>query len=71
MIPPYYDSMIGKLIVQGRTREQAIARMRRALAELLFEGVTTSTDYQMKILQSSAFVNGNFNTNSIANGDFD
>ncbi len=70
-IPPYYDSMIGKLIVQGRTREQAIARMRRALAELLFEGVITSTDYQMKILQSDAFVSGNFHTNSIANGDFD
>lgn len=70
-IPPFYDSMIGKLIVQGRTREQAIARMRRALAELLFEGVTTSTDYQMQILQSPAFVKGNFNTNSIANGDFD
>ena len=70
-IPPFYDSMIGKLIVQGRDRAQAIARMRRALAELLFEGVTTSTDYQMKILQSDAFVRGDFNTNSIANGDFD
>ncbi len=70
-IPPYYDSMIGKLIVQGRDRNQAIARMRRALAELLFEGVTTSTDYQMKVLQSDAFVRGDFNTNSIANGDFD
>ncbi len=70
-IPPYYDSMIGKLIVQGRDRHQAIARMRRALAELLFEGVITSTDYQMKILQSDAFVRGDFNTNSIANGDFD
>ena len=45
--------------------------MRRALAELLFEGVTTSTDYQMKVLQSDAFVRGDFNTNSIANGDFD
>lgn len=70
-VPPYYDSMIGKLIVQGRTREQAIKRMRRALAELLFEGIVTSTDYQMKILQSPNFVKGNFNTNSIANGDFD
>ena len=70
-ISPFYDSMIGKLIVQGRTRHQAISRMRRALAELLFEGVITSTDYQMKILQSAAFVSGNFNTNSIANGDFD
>lgn len=70
-IPPYYDSMIGKLIVQGRNRDQAIARMRRALAELIFEGVTTSTEYQMKVLRSEAFVSGNFNTNSVANGDFD
>lgn len=70
-IPPYYDSMIGKLIVQGRDRTQAISRMRRALAELLFEGVTTSTEYQMKVLRSKAFVKGEFNTNSIANGDFD
>lgn len=70
-IPPFYDSMIGKLIVQGRDREQAMARMRRALAELLFEGVVTNTDYLMKILQSEAFIKGNFHTNSITNGDFD
>ena len=41
MIPPFYDSMIGKLIVSGEDRTQAIARMRRALAETLFDGVTT------------------------------
>lgn len=70
-ISPFYDSMIGKLIVQGRNREQAMARMRRALAELLFEGVVTNTDYLMKILQSEAFIKGNFHTNSITNGDFD
>ncbi len=40
-IPPFYDSMIGKLIVYGSDREQAIVRMRRALAETLFEGVVT------------------------------
>ena len=52
-------------------REQAIVRMRRALAEMLFEGVVTATDYQMHILCSKAFVEANFNVNSIANGDFD
>ena len=70
-IPPFYDSMIGKLIVYGADREQAIVRMRRALAEMLFEGVVTATDYQMHILCSKAFVEANFNVNSIANGDFD
>lgn len=70
-IPPFYDSMIGKLIVYGKDRGQAISRMKRALAETLFDGVVTSTDYQMKILQSRAFEEGNFHTNSIANGDFD
>lgn len=70
-IPPYYDSMIGKMIVYGSDRKQAIARMKRALAETLFEGIQTTTDYQMKILSSNAFATGNFHTNSIANGDFD
>ena len=71
MIPPFYDSMIGKLIVSGCDRAQAIARMRRALAETLFDGVTTSTDFHLHLLSSDAFVSGDFHTNSIANGDFD
>ncbi len=70
-IPPFYDSMIGKLIVTGANREQAIARMQRALAETLFEGVETSTDYQMHILRSERFRNADFNVNSIGNGDFE
>ena len=71
MIPPFYDSMIGKLIVSGCDRAQAIARMRRALAVTLFDGVTTSTDFHLHLLSSDAFVSGDFHTNSIANGDFD
>ncbi|MGI6181537.1 MAG: acetyl-CoA carboxylase biotin carboxylase subunit [Agathobaculum sp.] len=70
-IPPYYDSMIGKLIVSGVDRSQAIARMRRALAETLFEGVVTGTDYQMHILRSKAFEEAQFNVNSIEQGAFD
>lgn len=70
-IPPYYDSMIGKLIVSGVDRSQAIARMRRALAETLFEGVVTGTDYQMHILRSKAFEEAQFNVNSIEHGAFD
>ncbi len=70
-IPPYYDSMIGKMIVYGADRAQAIARMKRALAETLFDGIQTTTDYQMHILSSEAFAKGAFHTNSIENGDFD
>lgn len=69
-IPPFYDSMIGKMIVYGRDRAQAIARMKRALAETLFDGVQTTVDYQMQILSSEAFASGAFHTNSIENGDF-
>ena len=71
MIPPFYDSMIGKLIVSGENRAQAMARMRRALAETLFDGITTSADFQLHLLSSNAFISGNFHTNSIANGDFE
>lgn len=69
-VPPFYDSMIGKLIAYGANREQAICRMKRALTEMLFEGIVTSTDFQMAIINSEAFSKGEFNTNSIANGDF-
>ena len=54
-IPPFYDSMIGKLIVTGKDRAQAIARMRRALAETLFDGVMTSVDFQLGLLSSDIF----------------
>ncbi len=70
-IPPFYDSMIGKLIVYGADRQQAIARMCRALAEMLFEGVVTGADYQMRILRSKAFEQADFHVNSIAQGAFD
>ena len=70
-IPPFYDSMIGKLIVYGADRQQAIARMRRALAEMLFAGVVTGADYQMRILRSKAFEQADFHVNSIAQGAFD
>ena len=69
-IPPFYDSMIAKLIAHGTTREQATARLRRAITEMLFEGIVTSSDYQLGILMSEAFEKFEFNTNSIENGDF-
>lgn len=70
-IPPFYDSMIGKLITFGGDRAEALARMKRALSEMLFEGIVTSADYQMSIFLSEAFETAQFNTNSIEDGTFD
>jgi acetyl-CoA carboxylase, biotin carboxylase subunit len=62
MIPPYYDSMLGKLIAYGKDREEAIARMRRALGELVIEGVKNNIDFQYDIISNSDFIKGNYNT---------
>ncbi len=61
-IPPYYDSMIAKLITHGKTREEAIDRMRRALSEFVVEGVHTTIPFHLKVLQHEKFVEGDFNT---------
>ena len=55
-VPPHYDSMVGKLIVHRPTRAQAIATMIRALKELRIEGIKTSADFQVKVLESQDFV---------------
>lgn len=64
-IPPNYDSMIGKLIVYGETRDEAIMRMRRALVEFIIEGVDTNIDFQFDILNNEKFVSGDFHTGFI------
>lgn len=69
-VPPYYDSMIAKLIVFGATRDIATARMKRALTEMLFDGISTNVDFQLKLINSKIFETGNFHTKSIENGDF-
>lgn len=61
-IPPYYDSMIAKLITYGATREEAIARMKRALSEFVIEGIHTTIPFHIKLLNHEKFVDGNFNT---------
>ena len=55
--------MISKLVVFGNDREEATARMRRALAEYLFEGVITNVDYQIELLSTEAFRTGEFHNN--------
>jgi acetyl-CoA carboxylase biotin carboxylase subunit len=60
-IPPYYDSMIAKLIITGNTREIAIARMKRALLEFKIEGIKTTIPFQHSILDNSDFKSGKYN----------
>lgn len=62
VVPPYYDSMIAKLIVHARTRELAIARMRRALEAMVVEGIKTTIPLQIKIMNDPDFQSGNFST---------
>jgi acetyl-CoA carboxylase, biotin carboxylase subunit len=61
-IPPYYDSMIAKVITYGASREEAISRMKRALAEFVIEGVHTTIPFHLKLLENETFVEGHFNT---------
>ena len=58
VVPPYYDSMIGKLIVHKPTRLQAIECMSRALQELRIEGIKTTVPFHRQILRDSTFVDG-------------
>ena len=64
-IPPYYDSMIAKIIVHAKDRPSAIAKMRSALGEINIDGVTTNLDYQYEIINHSVFQSGNVNTHFI------
>ncbi len=59
-IPPYYDSMIGKLIVHGRNREEAIRRLRRAITETVVEGVKTTLPLHLWILEQEEFLSGDY-----------
>ena len=61
-IPPYYDSMIGKLIAIARTREEAIDTMYRALSEYIIEGVKTTIPFHLKLMKNEKFKEGDFNT---------
>ncbi|CDY77033.1 Biotin carboxylase of acetyl-CoA carboxylase [Caballeronia glathei] len=61
-IPPYYDSLLAKLIVWGRSRDEAIARMRRALGEMRVEGVTTTIPFHLSLLDDPHFVRGEIHT---------
>ena len=60
-IPPYYDSLIGKLIVWGNTREGAILRLRRALGEMVISGIETTIPLHEALLDNEDFQKGDYN----------
>ena len=60
-IPPYYDSLIGKLIVHGENRKEAIARLRRALGELIIDGIDTTVPLFEELLNEDDIINGDYN----------
>jgi acetyl-CoA carboxylase biotin carboxylase subunit len=69
-IPPNYDSMIGKLITVAQTREEAIAKMRRALSEYVIEGIKTTIPFHIKLMNNQDFIAGNYTTKFLENWDF-
>ncbi len=61
-IPPFYDSMIAKLIVHGKTREEVIQRMKRALLEMKIDGIKTTIPFHLQLMEHADFKSGNFTT---------
>lgn len=61
-IPPFYDSMVAKIVTKGENREEAIAKMKRALHELVISGIETNQEFQEAILEDEGFVTGQFDT---------
>ena len=64
-IPPIYDSMIAKVIAHGATRGEAIAKMKRALEELVIEGIDTNRDFLLRIITDHDFIRGNYDTSFV------
>ena len=65
VIPPYYDSLIAKLVVRGKDRNEACQRMRRALGMFIVEGIYTTIPLHRRILSDPDFLAGNFDTGFI------
>jgi len=67
VIPPYYDSLLAKLIVWGKNRKTVIMRARRALEEFTVEGIKTTIPFHLEVLENEQFVSGNFDTSFLDN----
>lgn len=66
-VPPYYDSLVSKLIIWGKNRERTIKRARRALEEYVIEGIKTTIPFHLKVLENEEFISGNFDTSFLDN----
>ncbi len=64
-VPPTYDSMLAKVIVHGKNREESIAKLKSAVAELVVDGIQTNADFILKILSNKNFINNNYDTSFI------
>ena len=69
-IPPYYDSLVAKLIVKSRTRDEALAKMAHALDEFVVEGIKTTIPFHQKLMKDKKFRAGNFDTHFVDTFDF-
>lgn len=70
VIPPFYDSLIGKLIVYAKTREEAIRKMRSALSELVIEGIEQNSELYLALLAEKSFVSGSYTTQFLKEGGY-
>ena len=70
-IPPYYDSMIAKLITTAQTREEAINKMKRALDEFVIEGITTTIPFHRKLMDNKDYLEGNYTTKFMSEFNFE
>ncbi len=71
LIPPYYDSLVAKLIVKGRTRDEAVEKMYHALDEFIIEGIKTTIPFHKKLMRNDRFRSGNFDTKFIESFSMD
>ena len=70
VIPPYYDSLVAKLIVRSTTRDEAIAKMAGALEEFVIEGPKTTIPFHQKLMRNDRFRSGHFDTKFVESFDF-
>lgn len=68
VVTPYYDSLLGKLIVQAKTREEALRKLRAALCELVLEGIPTNIEEQLRIVEDERFTSGSYDLTFMGNG---
>ena len=67
VVSPYYDSLLGKLIVYAKTREETLRKMRAALCELVIDGIPTNIEEQLRIVEDERFTSGNYDLTFMGN----